>query len=184
MKKFLFILLTIISLCELKATNYVVTTTANSGAGSLRYALQMCMTTAGPHTISFNIPTNDAGYNATKGVWVISPATVFPMVMQNNVTIDGTTQSANVGNTNANGPEIVIDGGYTLDYGLRVFNAARAVVKGLNIRGFTKVPLSRHRRASGGRCCSRMLEPSVASPISNPSSGKTAGLSSATMVST
>ena len=138
MKKLLFILLTIISLCELKATNYVVTTTANSGAGSLRYALQMCMTTAGPHTISFNIPTTDAGYNATKGVWVISPATVFPMVMQNNVTIDGTTQSANVGNTNANGPEIVIDGGYTLDYGLRVFNAAGAVVKGLNIRGFTK----------------------------------------------
>lgn len=138
MKKLLFILLTIISLCELMATNYVVTTTANSGAGSLRYALQMCMTTAGPHTISFNIPTTDAGYNATKGVWVISPATVFPMVMQNNVTIDGTTQSSNVGNTNANGPEIVIDGGYTLDYGLRVFNAAGAVVKGLNIRGFTK----------------------------------------------
>jgi parallel beta-helix repeat protein len=120
------------------ATNYVVTTTANSGAGSLRYALQMCMTTAGPHSISFNIPTSDAGYDATKGVWVISPATVFPMVMQNNVTIDGTTQSSNVGNTNANGPEIVIDGGYTLDYGLRVFNAAGAVVKGLNIRGFTK----------------------------------------------
>lgn len=130
--------MTIISLCELKAANYVVTTTANSGAGSLRYALQMSMTAAGPHTISFNIPTTDAGYNATKGVWVISPATVFPMVMQNYVTIDGTTQSANVGNTNANGPEIVIDGGYTLDYGLRVFNAAGAVVKGLNIRGFTK----------------------------------------------
>ena len=138
MRKILTILLTIISLCELKAANYVVTTTANSGAGSLRYALQMSMTAAGPHTISFNIPTSDAGYLATKGVWVIRPTTVFPMVMQNNVIIDGTTQSANVGNTNANGPEIVIDGGYTLDYGLRVFNAAGAVVKGLNIRGFTK----------------------------------------------
>ena len=120
------------------AANYVVTTTANSGAGSLRYALQMCMTTAGPHNISFNIAATDAGYNAATGVWVIRPASVLPMVMQDNVTIDGTTQTANVGNSNANGPEIVLDGGYTVDYGLRIFNASNAVVKGLNIRGFTK----------------------------------------------
>ncbi len=138
MKRIFVILLTTIALSKLGATNYTVTTTANSGAGSLRYALQMCMTAAGPHTISFNIPTTDAGYVATKGVWVISPATVFPMVMQQNVTIDGTTQTTFTGNTNPNGPEIVIDGGYALDYGLRVFNAAGAVVKGLNIRGFTK----------------------------------------------
>ena len=120
------------------ASNYVVTTTANSGAGSLRYALQMCMTAAGPHTISFNIPTSDAGYNAATGVWVISPTTVLPMIMQNNVTVDGTSQSANVGETNPNGPEIVIDGGGTLDYGLRIFNASNTIVKGLNIRGCTK----------------------------------------------
>lgn len=121
-----------------RAQDYVVTTTADGGAGSLRYALQMCMTTTGPHTIRFNIPTTDAGYNASAGVWVITPTTVLPMVMQQNVTIDATTQTEFAGDVNPLGPEIVLDGGGLLDYGLRIFNAADAVVKGLNIRNFTK----------------------------------------------
>ncbi|MBP5758264.1 MAG: right-handed parallel beta-helix repeat-containing protein [Bacteroidales bacterium] len=137
-KKIAIILLAIMPLVGVMATNYVVTNTANSGSGSLRYALQMCMTAAGPHNISFNIPTSDAGYNSATGVWVISPSSVLPMVMQNNVTIDGTTQATFAGNINVNGPEIVLDGGYAMDYGLRIFNASNAVVKGLNIRGFTK----------------------------------------------
>lgn len=50
------------------ADNYVVTTTADSGEGSLRAALNgVSMSYMGTSTISFNIPTSDAGYNATTG---------------------------------------------------------------------------------------------------------------------
>lgn len=122
----------------LKSNNYIVTTTADNGAGSLRYALQMCMAAPGPHNITFNIPTTDPAYNAATGVWLIAPATTLPMIMQQNVTVDGTSQSENVGDTNPYGPEIVIDGGNTLDYGLRLMNAPNAVLKGLNVRRCTK----------------------------------------------
>lgn len=122
----------------LKSNNYIVTTTADNGVGSLRYALQMCMAAPGPHNITFNIPMTDAAYNAATGVWLIAPATTLPMIMQQNVTVDGTSQSENVGNTNPYGPEIVIDGGNTLDYGLRLMNAPNAVLKGLNVRRCTK----------------------------------------------
>ena len=121
-----------------RAQDYVVTTTADGGAGSLRYALQMCMTAAGPHTIRFNLPTTDAGYDATTGTWVIRPASVLPMVMQSGVTLDGTSQTAFGGDTNPLGPEVAIDGGGTLDYGLRILNAGDAVLRGLNIRNCTK----------------------------------------------
>lgn len=121
-----------------RAQDYVVTTTADGGAGSLRYALQMCMTAAGPHTIRFNLPATDAGYDATTGTWVIRPASVLPMVMQSGVTIDGASQTAFGGDTNPLGPEVMIDGGGTLDYGLRILNAANAVVTDLTICNCTK----------------------------------------------
>lgn len=122
----------------LRAQDYVVTNTADAGIGSLRYALQMCMTTTGPHTIHFNIPTTDAGYDALTGTWVIRPATNLPMVMQSQLTLDGSSQTAFGGDNNPFGPEVVIDGGGTLDYGLRIFNAPDATLRGINIRNCTK----------------------------------------------
>ena len=138
MRKTAVLLFMLTLLTALRAQDYVVTTTADGGAGSLRYALQMCMTSAGPHTIRFNLPTSDAGYDATSGTWVIRPATTLPMVMQASITIDGTSQTAFVGDANPLGPEVVIDGGGTLDYGLRIMNAANAVVTGLTICNCTK----------------------------------------------
>lgn len=138
MKKNVVLLFCLTLLTTLRAQDYVVTTTADGGAGSLRYALQMCMTAAGPHTIRFNLPASDAGYDATSGTWVIRPATNLPMVMQSGVTLDGASQTAFGGDTNPLGPEVVIDGGGTLDYGLRVLNAANAVVTNLTICNCTK----------------------------------------------
>ena len=129
-----FVLLSLIA----SATTYTVTTTGDSGPNTLRYALQMCMTSAGPHTINFNIPTTDANYNLSTGVWVIAPASDLPTILQSGVTIDGTTQTIFAGDTNPYGPEIVIDGGNVSDYGFRFMNAPNAIVKGLNIRRFTK----------------------------------------------
>ena len=131
MRKTAVLLFCLTLLTALRAQDYLVTTTADGGAGSLRYALQMCMTAAGPHTIRFNLPASDAGYDATSGTWVIRPASNLPMVMQSGVTLDGASQTAFGGDTNPLGPEVVIDGGGTLDYGLRILNAANAVVTGL-----------------------------------------------------
>lgn len=138
MKKIILLFLFIISINNLESANYIVSNTSDSGVGSLRYALQMCLTAEGPHLISFNIPTTDNGYDATAGVWVINPSSDLPLIMKGGVTIDGTTQTAFAGDTNLLGPEIVIDGNGNRDYGLRFMNAGNAVVKGINIRRFTK----------------------------------------------
>lgn len=138
MKKLILLFLFIISINSLKPANHIVTKTSDNGVGSLRYALQMCLTAEGPHFISFNIPTSDNGYDATAGVWVISPASDLPLIMKEGVTIDGTSQTQFAGDKNPYGPEIVIDGGGNRDYGLRFMNAGNAVVKGINIRRFTK----------------------------------------------
>jgi hypothetical protein len=68
---------------------YTVTTTADSGVGSLRGAIQ-----AAPSLINFNIPTTDPGYNSSTGVFTITlsanlgalPGVTTPVV------IDGTSQ--------------------------------------------------------------------------------------------
>ena len=138
MKNSILTILFIFSTIVASSATYTVTTTGDSGPNTLRYALQMCMSSAGPHTINFNIPTTDANYNPSTGVWIIMPSSDLPMIMQSNVTIDGTTQTTFAGDTNPYGPEIVIDGSNTRDYGFRFMNAPNATLKGLNIRRFTK----------------------------------------------
>ncbi|MBO4873687.1 MAG: T9SS type A sorting domain-containing protein [Bacteroidales bacterium] len=138
MKNIILAILLIFSVVVANSATYTVTTTGDSGTNTLRYALQMCMSSAGPHTINFNIPTTDANYNPSTGVWVIMPASDLPMIIQSNVTIDGTTQTSFAGDTNPYGPEIVIDGSNARDYGFRFMNAPNATLKGLNIRRFSK----------------------------------------------
>ena len=74
----------------LSAATYVVTTTADSGAGSLRQAMLDANGSAGADTISFNIPGS--------GIQTISPLTILP-VMTGPVTIDGYTQPGASANT-------------------------------------------------------------------------------------
>ena len=66
-----------------RADTFVVTNTADSGAGSLRWAIQSSNGTAGPNTVNFNI---------VGGVPVsIAPLSALPTVTTP-VTIDGTSQ--------------------------------------------------------------------------------------------
>ena len=128
-KKFVFFIAIALSLNGLYATTYIVTNTNDSGAGSLRQA----MTDAtgnyiGNHTINFNIPTSDAGYDATSGTFTIHLQSELPyLLIAGNITIDGTTQP----NTNPDGPEIVLDGG-----GMNLMSCFRIVSAGNTIRGF------------------------------------------------
>ena len=85
-----------------------VTATADDGIGSLRWALDSAENSAGADTITFNIPSSDPNY--AEGVWYINPFSAFPQLSSGSTTIDGSSQTANQGDTNPLGPEIVIVG--------------------------------------------------------------------------
>ncbi len=70
------------------ATTFPVTTTADSGAGSLRQAILDANANAGPDTITFNIPGT--------GPFLILPLTLLPP-LTGGTTLDGTTQPGYAG---------------------------------------------------------------------------------------
>ena len=126
------VLLLIAFLCSpVLANTFTVTNTADSGSGSLRQAILDASGTAGTHTIIFNIPTSDSGFNGS--VFTIRPQSELPVVR--NTTIDGTTQSTFTGDTNQFGPEIVINGSLAPGNGLRLDD--NNIVKSLVINGFS-----------------------------------------------
>jgi hypothetical protein len=77
----------------------VVTTTSDTGAGSLREAIGCANVKPGRQTISFNI--------SGAGPHVISPATPLPIVLEA-ADIDGYTQSGSTPNTAASGTNAVL----------------------------------------------------------------------------
>src|SRR5271157_4317924 len=115
---------------------YVVTNTSDSGPGSLRQAIvEANENDSVPETISFNIATTDPGY--ANGVFTIQPLSQLPVLIQN-ITIDGTTQSAFTGNTNPYGPVIVLNGAkQSSGDGLELDD--NNTVKDLDINGFQGV---------------------------------------------
>lgn len=111
-----------------------VTNTADSGPGSLRQAILDANALIGPEVICFNIPTSDTGFDGT--TFNIRPITPLPSVTDNGTTIDATTQTLSTGNTNANGPEVVLNGGLLTgpSNGLRI-NSANNTIRGFVING-------------------------------------------------
>src|SRR2546428_596677 len=82
----------------LAVTNFV-TTTSDSGAGSLRSAISNANATAALDFIHFNIPGT--------GPFTITPATDLPSIT-NSVVIDGYTQSGASQNTLSNADNAVL----------------------------------------------------------------------------
>lgn len=98
----------------------LVTTTADAGAGSLRWAIAQAQV-SGPDSIRFGIPLNDPGYDALHGVWRIRPKTGYGVITDGRLVIDGASQAAFAGwDANFEGPEIEIDGEDLAD-GVSVF---------------------------------------------------------------
>jgi hypothetical protein len=121
----------------------VVTNTKDSGRGSLRSAVYFAFDRSTdappvPTTVSFQIPMSDPGFAGN--VFTIRPT--YRMVAPGaGTTIDGATQTA-LGNTNVNGPEIVLSGSllgsqseFAAGFTLRETNC---VVRGLVINGFNQ----------------------------------------------
>lgn len=78
------------------------------GLVPLREAIIAANNTAGPQLIAFNIPTGDPGFDGS--VFTIRPLNQLPYITGDRTTIDGSTQTSFSGNTNAVGPEVVLDG--------------------------------------------------------------------------
>ncbi len=96
------------------AATLVVNTTsdqvADDGLTSLREALLAANASMGPELIIFNIPTTDPGFDGTGFGILVEPQTSAEQLMLNDAgtTLDGASQTAFTGDTNPNGPEVVI----------------------------------------------------------------------------
>ena len=114
------------------ANTYTVTSTADSGAGSLRQAILDANANPGADTIEFNI--------VGSGVQTIAPASALPAITDG-VTIDGYTQPGSSPNTHAVGEgldtvlRIEIDGTAAGPNGL-VVQAQDVTIRGLAINRF------------------------------------------------
>jgi len=133
------ILLFFLSYNVSNATVYTVTNTNDAGTGSLRVAITNVNIYPGVHTIAFNIPNSDPNYVSGQGVWKITPTSTLPIITRSNVTIDGTTQTTNQGDTNPYGPEILIDGNhqYGSDFAFHLYNVYGVTIKSFIIGRFT-----------------------------------------------
>jgi hypothetical protein len=111
---------------------FYVTTTADSGAGSLRQAIfDVNAATGAPLAIVFRI--GEESPTPWKTIRVLSP---LPTVTAHDVRIDGVTQAGFFGDTNPAGPEIEISGGGNIDGHGLLLATCGAVVANLAIGGF------------------------------------------------
>ena len=113
-----------------------VTSTADSGVGSLRQAIldanAQCLTTNDRCAIAFAI--DEPSVNRWKTIHIDSalPAISGPR----EIVIDGATQSAAYGDTNPDGPEIELAGSIAAADGLAVETRCHSTVANLAINGF------------------------------------------------
>ncbi|MEZ5476633.1 MAG: SdrD B-like domain-containing protein [Thiolinea sp.] len=85
--------------CSLVVTTTADTNNTDNNTGSLRDAIECANSRPGPDTITFDMPTSEAGYNATTGVWSLIPLSPLPSITDVGTTIDATTQTgASCGN--------------------------------------------------------------------------------------
>jgi hypothetical protein len=129
--------LCIVLLCAevqlIHSKTYVITHTGDSGQGSLRWAMEQSNGTD-PDTIRFDIPASDPGFDGT--VWHIQPLTKLPSVSDDGTVLMGESQSGSAGETNPDGPEILLDGSAMEDnYGLVLYSSDNRV-SGFILNGF------------------------------------------------
>ncbi len=118
----------------------LVTNCNDAGPGSLREAINIANLHTGPDTILFAIPEGVPGYRADAGIWVIQPKSDLPPISDDNLLINGFTQSAFIGrDTNPFGPEIVLEGRLAgCAIGIHVA-ASEVTIVGLTINHFRLV---------------------------------------------
>jgi len=135
MRRFPLVFLYLFAASSLAAATFTVTNTDDSGAGSLRKAIDDANANPGPDTIAFNISGG--------GVQTITPATALPQI-SDGVTIDGYTQPGSSVNTDPIATNavlfILIDGTpNTNDTGLSVgASAGGTTIRGLAFTNWSR----------------------------------------------
>ncbi len=140
------------------ASNLIVNTTADHDDGAcdsadctLREAILCANQRAGADTITFAIPSGDAGFDGA--TWTIALSANLPALTDAGTSIDGASQRAFAGDTNPAGPEILLDGraigASPSAIGLWI-QASGATVQELAIGGFSSAGIC-IRGALGGR---------------------------------
>jgi hypothetical protein len=127
----------------LNAATFTVTTTADTGAGSLRQAIQDANSNPGPDNITFNIPGT--------GVQTINPLTP-PPIITDTVHIDGYTQPSAATATATSAATILIElsgallpGGPGVNGITLVAGSSGSSIRGLSINRFQRaVPGTGH----------------------------------------
>lgn len=118
---------------HVEAATFTVTTTADSGTGSLRSAIISANLTTVADLIQFNIPGS--------GPFTINAASALPTVTQP-LTIDGYTQPGAAANTLAEGDDAVIliriDGSAAETTASGIAACVPVTVRGLSITGFAQ----------------------------------------------
>lgn len=118
-----------------------VTHTGDTGAGSLREAINCANADTTQDNITFNInPATDTGCNSGTGVCTIAPLSALPSLLDNDVVIDGETQSgAQCNNPAAGTPhdiKIQLDGtSASALIGLHM-SSDSATIRGLSVTDF------------------------------------------------
>jgi len=91
-------------------TTLIVTTTNETGTGSITEALKTAHLTANAKIIKFNIPRSDPGFSADPSTWLIKTTSKFN-ITTDSLTIDGNSQNVFIGeDCNPSGPEIIFEG--------------------------------------------------------------------------
>jgi CSLREA domain-containing protein len=117
---------------------------------SLREALNAANAGPDANTINVNIPNTDP--NFADGVFTIKPLNGEYQLSSGLVTVDGASQTAFTGDTNAAGPEVVIDGSLNVCGGTCngfVVSTAGNTIRGLVINHFTAHGITMFGGATG-----------------------------------
>ncbi len=114
------------------STPYVVTSTNDSGAGSLRQVITDLVAAGGNDEIWFDIPDG----SLTNGVGVIGLNTALPTITAAGITINGTSQAIlHPANKNSRGPSIRLHGNIYSFNGLNV-SGSNTTVRGMQFTNF------------------------------------------------
>lgn len=145
------LLVSLLTLPLLAAEDIVVTNTNDSGDGSLRAAIAAANAAPSannsPVRILFHLPAPVPA----PGWFSIDPLTPLPALTGTNVIVDGSSQTAFTGDTNANGPEVEVTGAHSIASDGLVVSGEATEIRGLAINGFARngiliLPTAANRR--------------------------------------
>ncbi|MDP9362121.1 MAG: hypothetical protein M3P29_11785 [Acidobacteriota bacterium] len=124
---------------------FYVTTSADDGGGSIRQAiLDANANCPGSALCAIAFRIDEPSANPWK---TINIATPLPALTASNLRIDGGTQTGFFGNTNADGPEVEVSGGGSVDGDGLVISGCGAEVANLAVSGFRRNGISVTRPA-------------------------------------